>query len=799
MTDRVQRLYERINNTKQYPICVEKMQIVTEAYKKNDGWPMIIRRARAGAEYLDRKTIFIEADDPIAGNFACRPMGMELGTYSPAWPEDDLQDLLADGRLTLTEEDHKVLRGLDEYWLDKGRTQAERQGFYYNDERLWPFIKRGYLCPPWTDRRRGRGYGTAGMGWGIGSGATCLYCPDYGFILSKGVGAVIEEAKQRLLDLRFYNAEAIKKANFYKACLEIFPAMIRIAHRYADEAERLAGEEKDEARRQELLTMAETCRWVPENPPRTFREALQFFFFYWSMVATGQAPGGRFDQYMYPYYKADLEAGCITREEALELLECLRLKFMQFNFVGGGKNQRAKWAGMARWHNFVIGGCDRDGKDATNDISYLVLEAAKEIQTPQHTITIRVGKDTPRELLIKGVEVVATGLGMPAFVSEESYIGFLVNHGIAVEDAREFAIAGCLDLMLPGKSRNHAFGMSIIPLYLETALYNGHNPKTGELLGLETGEFASFRSFEEFYQAFLKQCRYLVGMVTEEHNILLANQREIYPDVVISAFQYGGMESGLDSLDRKMPFENGSAVNVVGMANVADSLAAIKKLVFEDKVVSAETLLKALQANWEGYEDIQRLCKAAPKFGNGDAYVDEIAGRFWGDFADIVESYKSIFDSPVLPSGISITAHAPGGAMTSASPDGRFDGETFADGSVSPVHGRDRNGPLAVFRSGMALPQYRFLATLLNMKISPASLKTESDYEKLGSMIRTYLTHGGKHVQFNVVDRATLEKAVEDKESYRNLVVRVAGYSAYFVTLTPSVQKEIIARTTHEI
>ncbi len=798
MTERVKRLREALRVDK-FPICTEKAQIIMESYIRNEGRPPIIRRAQATADYLDKKSIYIDDDELIVGNIASKHMGMEAGSNGPAWPDDDLDDLLAGGQITISDEDRKILRSMDEYWLGKGKTQDERQGSYYDDERLWPFIKKGFLCPPWKRKDQGRGQGAAGVGWGLGMGPTCLILPDYAKVIHEGLGKVIKEAEEELKNIRYYDADSVYKADFLKATLIVFPAIIRLAKRYSALAKKMALEEKDEKRKAELLEIAETCNWVPENPARTFREGVQSFFFYWIMVASGTTPGGRFDQYMYPLYKKDIEEGRINDDEVLELLECLRIKIMQLNFVGGGKGQREKWAGMARWHNFIIGGCDKDGKDATNPLSYLLLEAARDCQTPHPTLTVRVSSQTPRELMIKALEVVRTGIGMPAFISEDGYINFLVNEGVDIREARDFGIAGCLDVQLPGKSRNNAFGMFIVPLVLELALNNGRDPKTGDLLGIETGEFKDFKTYEDFLNAFKKQLEHIMGQIAEEHNILLIAQRDMFPDVVHSALLEDGIKVGKDGLNRKMMFENGSAINMVGMVNTVDSLAAIKKLVYDEKKITAEQLKAALDANWEGYEDIQKMCKECPKFGNDDDYVDSIAVDMWETYSQIARSFNSVFDSHVIPTAISITAHAPGGALCGATPDGRYAGETFADGSLSPVQGMDKNGPTAVLRSAMKIDQDKFMATLLNMKFHPSALKDESDLEKLANMIKAYFANKGKHIQFNVVDRETLIKAKKDKEKYRDLIVRVAGYSAYFVTLTPKVQDEIIARTEQTI
>ena len=606
------------------------------------------------------------------------------------------------------------------------------------------------------------------------------------------------EAWEELDNIVYDSAESVKRADFYKAVLIAFPAVIRLSHRFADLAEEMAGKEKNDVRKAELLQIADICRWIPEKPARSFREGIQAFFFYWLLTASGTTPGGRFDQYMYPLYKKDTEAGRITDEEVLELLECLRLKIMQMNFVGGGKGQREKWAGMARWHNFVIGGCDKDGKDSCNELTMLLMEAAMDCQTPHPTLTLRVNDETPDDVMHMALKLVRIGCGMPAFISEDNYINFLLKCDVDIESARDFAIAGCLDTQLPGDSRNNAFGMFIVPMVLELAMNQGRDPKTGVLHGVETKPFAEFASYEEFFEVFEKQLNCIVGKIAQEHNILLTAQRDLFPDVIHGALLKGGMKSGLDGLQRKLKFENSSVVNCVGMVNVANSMAAVKKLVFDEKTVTAEKLVYAINNNWEGCEEIRELCLNAPKFGNNDAYVDDIAAGLWKSYIRIVRGYKNIFGTPVLPTAISITAHAPGGALTGATPDGRMAGDTFADGSISPVQGTDKNGPTSVFLSGMKVPQEHLMATLMNMKFHVSALKTDEDLDKLGGLIRAYLKNGGKHVQFNVVDKETLIEAKKNKEAYSDLIVRVAGYSAYFTTLTEKVQDEIIKRTGHE-
>jgi pyruvate formate-lyase/glycerol dehydratase family glycyl radical enzyme len=794
MNPRVQRLMTKLD-VKRFPICAEKARLVVESLKETEGEPQILRRAKATAHYLDNRTIFIEEDELIVGNIAAKPMGMEAGTMGPTWPTEDIESLRAAG-LDFSAADEALLRSLDEFWADKGRTLDEMQGLYYDDERLWPFIRSGILCPPWKAKTEGRGQGTAGVGWGLGLAYT-LIIVDFAKVLNQGLDEIISEAEAELRELRYFSADAVKKHDFLEAVIISLSAIVRIAGRFADLAEQLAASEKDAQRKNELLQIAEACRQVPGRPARTFREAMQSFWFIWLMVLGGASAAGRFDQYMYPFYRKDIAEGRMTDLEVLELLECLRVKLMQYNYVGGGKLQREKWAGMARWNNWVIGGVTPEGEDATNPLSYLILEAARECRTPHHTITVRVNEKTPESLMLKALEVVKLGMGLPAFIGDKSYIGYLTGNGVPLKDARDYALSGCLDVNIAGKSRTSAIGMFIVPRVFEICMNNGFDPRLNLQLGPQTGKFEEFESFEAFMAAFKIQLKHFMALAAEEHNILLQAHRRLFPDAVHSALMDDAVKVGRDVLDRVMPFENGSVLNLVGMINVADSLAAIKKLVFDEQKISLPTLKAALDANWEGepHSRVRKMCLAAPKFGNGDIYVDAIAAELFQFWADTAAEFPTSWGGTTKPTGISITAHAPGGAMTGATPDGRFAGETLADGSLSPAQGKDIQGPTAVLRSAMTVNQDPFQATLLNMKFDPSAFKTPEDLRKLSMLIRTYFSQGGKHVQFNVVDKETLLDSQKRPEKHRNLIVRVAGYSAYFVNLGRPVQDEIIKRT----
>lgn len=793
---RIERLRAALRVDK-FPLCIEKKTVMIETLAQTEKEPEILRRAKAVAHYLDQRTIFIAEDELIVGNPASKPMGLEADPATPTWPAEDFEEL-KQTTFDISPEDESRLRAMDEYSKGKGRTLWERMGLLYDEERLWPFIQSGILLPPWKKKDEGRGHGTAAGGWGLGIGYS-LIVVDYVKVLDAGLLALIREAEEELKNLRFTGADSVRKGYYLQAVILVNQAIVRIANRFADLAIGMAAKETDAARRADLELISRTCRWVPANPARTFREAMQSFWFVWLMIASGVAAGGRFDQFMYPFFRKDKAAGLITDEEALELLQCLRIKVMQYNTVSGGRVQRQKWAGMARWNNWVIGGVTRDGQDASNELTYLILEAARRCRTPHHTITLRVHEGTPEPLMVKALEVAKTGIGMPAFVSDKSYLHYLRNHDVPLEDARDYALGGCLDAHLPGKSRTNAAGLFIVPLVFEITLHDGMEPRTGKQLGLQTGPLESFRTYEDLVSAFKTQLAHFVGLAAEEHNVQLMAQRELTPDAFHSSLMDDGIKAGKDALDREMPFENGSVLNPVGMINVADSLAAIKKLVFDDKQVTLAELKAALAANWEGHEPLRKLCLSAPKYGNGDRYVDSLAGELYRYWCETVEMQSSAFGGKMRSSGISITSYGPGGALTGPTPDGRRAGENLADGTISAEQGKDVNGPTALIRSALEIDQSPFQSTLLNMKFHPSALESTEDLRKLGSLIKIYFSRGGKQIQFNVIDRETLIDAQKHPERHRDLIVRVAGYSAYFVQLTPQVQTDIIERMEHEI
>ena len=790
MTTRIEKLKTGIQVEK-YPICIEKARLMTESFKQTEGQPEILRRAKALAHTLNNITIFIRDGELIVGNGASTYMGVEMEFNYGPWPAEEIEALRNEGWM-LREEDLNEVEAMNDYW--KGKSLMARIGYSLDDKRLWPFMQSGIVLAAWKSKEEGSGGGYAESGMGLGPG---LYnaAYDYGKVIEKGFSSIIHEAEEELDGLRFMNAGSVEKGYFLNAVIISLQGIIRFAERFSELASRMAWNEKDPIRKKELEAIAETCKRVPAEPAQTFREAIQAFWFTYLMTCPSPTSGmGRMDQYLYPFYKQDITEGRITDEDVVELLQCLRLKDMEINRISGQAN-RQKNAGMAKWHNCVIGGQTRNGRDASNELSYLILEAALRCQTTHHTITLRVHEETPESLILKGIEVVKTGIGMPAFVGDKSYMAFIQQQGVPIEEARNFALAGCIDPNLPGKSRVSAIFMFVVPMILEITLHNGVFPKTGEQLGPKTGDPANFKTFDELFTAFKTQFAYFLGLNAEYGNLWIRVHSEAFPDPVRTALMDDPIKVGKNFLDRNYLLENAATLNMVGMMNVADSLTVMKKLVFEDKKYNMSEMLNALAANWEGHDQMKKDCLAVPKFGNDNDYADFVATELFQWFSDTAKTFRTVLGGVHIPSAISISSQWPGGAQTGATAEGRCAGTVLADGSVSAVQGMDTCGPTAVFKSAVKIKQDSFQATLMNMKFHPTALKTEEDMKKLASLIKTYFAMGGKHVQFNVVSRETLEKAKKAPEQNKDLVVRVAGYSAYFVKLTPPMQDEIISRT----
>ncbi|MBM3285120.1 MAG: formate C-acetyltransferase, partial [Candidatus Aminicenantes bacterium] len=471
------------------PIGIEKLRIALRTMAATEGEPMILRRAKVFANVLREIPIFIEDDELIVGNGSGKPMGLEIDPEYFLWSQDEIDALKREGFL-ISPEDERELQELNALRKSKTLIGSMGEAVAY-DERLLSFLRLGIILPPWKSVEEGSGGGYAQSGLGLGPGFF-LMAVDFAKVLNQGLASLISKAEAELKDLRHAGGDSLARMRYLQAVILMHQAAVDLAGRYAKLAASMAETELRPARKSELQLIAEVCRRVPAYPARTFREALQSFWFVFLMInPSPTAAAGRFDQYMYPFYRADKAAGRITDDEVLELLECLRIKDMQLNRISGERN-RKKNAGLAKWHNWTIGGVTSDGRDATNELTYLLLEAALETRLPHHTLTLRVHPHTPEKLMIKALEVVRTGIGMPAFVGDKSYTAFFMRYGIPLEEAREYVLTGCLDANLPGRSRTVAIGMFVVPLVFDIFLHNGIHPGTGMRAGIETGDLESF-------------------------------------------------------------------------------------------------------------------------------------------------------------------------------------------------------------------------------------------------------------------------------------------------------------------
>ena len=797
MTERIKKLVEEVKKARA-PICTKKFELASEILKKNRDATPWMKRVLPLVEWMNKIPIFIPDEHLIVGEGASKPYGIELSHEYGMWSEAELEDMYAECNAWcyLEEEDYNYCK---RYIADKDKVISEslpsRSAEYIFDNEKLAAIQTTIFG--WKDKESGIAqslFGNSSMG---NFPNIMLAVPLYERIINEGACSIIEKCRQQLKNVNYADPECLDKIDFWKGIIMTYESWINFANRYADLAEKMADEEENAVRAKELQDISKICRRVPQYPARTFREAIQAFWFTWIMMGSPTNSAGRFDQYMYPYYKADIENGCISPDEALELLENMKVKAQGFRSVRGSQT-RAASSGGANWFNFTIGGVDKDGRDATNDLTYLMIEASRETMLPNYTISLRVHEKSPDRLLKKALELIKTGLGMPTLVSDKEYIQFFLDHGTSIQDARNYALSGCLDGNIPGKTRIVGGGFINNMHLFDIFLHNGFSRSGRKMAGIQTGNPWEFETFEEFKTAFYKQHKYLMTRIGEVSNITLNANRKYNQDPFFSGLMEGCLEDGKELTNRKFePFDNFTMFSTCGAINVCDAMAAIKLLIYDQKKYTMYEVMDALDHNWKGYEQMHQDFVKAPKYGNNDDYVDSIVVDYYKRFVEDMEANPTPYGHAIA-AGISISMHQLEAKRTYASADGRYDMEILADGSTSPSHGCDTHGPLAVFLSAMKIDQHRYNATLLNMKFHPSALKTENDLMKLAAATRTYLTNGGKQVQFNVVDRETLIAAQEKPEEYNDLIVRVAGYSAYFTNLSKMIQDEVIQRTGFE-
>ena len=790
LTPRMAAWREELLDTPQ-SVCVERAMLTTETYRLHQNEPMVLLRAYMVKNVLENMSIFIEPATLIAGNQASANRAAPImPEYAMDWVINELDefDSRPGDRFTITEQAKQQLRDIAPYW--EHNTLKDR-GLSLMPPASRTFYDLGIIHPEGN----------------ITSGDAHI-AVDYGRVLREGLAGYRARTEALLAGLDLTDAAQLKKSFFYRSVLMTLDAVVGFAHRYAALAAELATTEPDPHRAAELTEMSRILTKVPEQPAETFHEAIQAVWLVQlclQVESNGHSLSyGRFDQYLNPYYVADLAAGRITPDQATELLTNLWIKTITVAKIRSWSHTRFS-AGGPLYQNVTVAGQTPGGRDAVNPLSYLVLRSVAQTKLPQPNLTVRYHKGLADDFMMECIEVMRLGFGMPAMNSDEVIIPSLIAKGVTSEDAHNYSAIGCVEVAVPGKWGYRCTGMSFLnfPKTLLVAMNSGADPKTGTPLATPFPHFTEMSSFDELMRAWDVTVREF-----QRHCVILDSACDIALEETVADILCSTLVE--DCLGRGKPIKEGGAVYdfisglQVGIANLGDSLAAIKKCVFEDRTVTAAELWDALASDFAGErgEQIQALLDAAPKYGNDEDYVDGLLVEAYDSCIDeIYKHHNTRYGRGPIGGGYyagtsSISANVPQGASTMATPDGRHAGEPLAEG-CSPSHGADTHGPTAVFKSVSKLDTEHITGgVLLNQKVSPAMLRRQEDRKKLILLLRTFFNRlDGFHVQYNVVDRATLLDAQAHPERHRDLIVRVAGYSAFFNVLSKATQDDIIART----
>jgi formate C-acetyltransferase len=767
-------------------MCIERAFYLTESYQATEGEPAVIRRAKALANILAKMTVRIEDGDLIVGAATSkRVAGPMLPEVQWQWYMEELDTLsLRDYERfqPLTEEEKTKAREIFSYW--KGRSVFDH----------WIA-----LAPPEFQKLNFRTWANGGASPHVGIHlAHC--CPGYERLMNEGINGIKKQVAGKLAELDLAEAEDFDTSLFYQAVDITLDALIAYAARYAQLARDMAAAETDPQRKAELERIAANCERVPAEPPTGFWEALQSVWFsYLALMLEGWGPGiafGRMDQYLYPFYKRDLEAGRITREEALELIALFYVKLNEL--VMPFRDGSQDGSGQIPLSVVTIGGIDRNGNDAINDLSYLFLEAEQWVQL-QEDLAVRIHTNEPDSFVVKACETAKLVRGKIKFVSDETIVHQLLKDGKDINDAREYGVAGCFIRTVPGRSHDPGADFLNLPFMLELALNNGVSRLGGDQIGPQTGDPAGFKIFDDVWNAYAKQVEALVRNSIIQLNPMRRIFAELVPTPFQSALYPACIEKGVDvTAGGTNPYST-MGFWVCGIPNVGDSLAVIKKLVFEDKKVTLARLCEALDKDFEGEDELLHLISKVPKYGNDDDYADLMVNQVLLHIDDEVSKYTSWGGAKFTVAAGAIVSNLMFGKVVGALPDGRKAGLPLSEGGISPHQGRNVSGPTSTMRSVAKLDLARASGgAVLNMRFNPESLKDDSKMMRFAQMLKTFCATGGDLIQFNIVSSQTLRDAQKHPENYRDLLVRVATYSAYFVEIPREMQDDIIARTEFE-
>ena len=805
-----------------------RAKLITESYKETEGEPIITRRAKAFAHILHNIPIIIRDNELIVGSSTIAPRGCQtFPEFSYEWLEAELDTVAtrtADP-FEIAEETKAELKEADKYW--KGKTTSELATSYMAPEAI-KAIEHNIFTP--------------GNYFYNGVGHVTV---KYWEVLETGFEGIMEKAQKELDGCSVGDGNYARKSHFLEAVILSCKAVIDYAGRYAKLAQEMAAQTSDPVRKQELFVIAENCSRVPAKGAQNFYEACQSFWFVQQLLqmeSSGHSISpGRFDQYMYPYYKKDMEAGTITREFAQELMDCIWVKLNDLNKCRDAASAEG-FAGYSLFQNLIAGGQNKEGEDVTNDLSIMCIQASMHVHLPAPSLSVRVWNGSPHEFLIKAAELTRTGIGLPAYYNDEVIIPALQNRGLSLEDAREYNIIGCVEPQKAGKTEGwHDAAFFNMCRPLELVFSNGMDK--GEMVGIPTGDVTQMKTFDEFFDAYKKQMEYCISLLVNADNAIDVAHAERCPLPFLSCMIDDCLKEG------KSVQEGGAVYNFTGpqgfgIANMADGLFAIRKLVYEDKKVSMKELKEALAWNYdkgldaqsagdmtemimkamqkagrnvdastaEGllktfmgmkpgeqktqrFKEIHDMINEVPKFGNDIPEVDYFAREVAYTYSKPLQKYNNPRGGKFQAGLYPVSANVPLGGQTGATPDGRYAHTPVADG-VSPSAGKDVKGPTAAATSVSRLDHFIVSnGTLFNQKFHPSALSGREGLEKFVALIRGYFDQKGMHMQFNVVDRQTLLDAQEHPEKYKHLVVRVAGYSALFTTLSRSLQDDIIRRT----
>jgi len=764
MTNRIQRLKDALFASPR-EISLERALLYTESHQQTEGEPVILRRAKATAYILDHVEIAIRDDELIAGNRTVKPRaGIMSPEMDPYWLLKELEQFSTrpQDRFNISEEDKRLYRDvLYPYWEKRSMKD-------FINSQMTEEVKAAVSTQIFSVNQTDKGQGHIII--------------DYPRLLNNGLGALVAEMNE--------HCQREPQNAFYQAALLLLEASQRHILRYAALAEEMA-ERYDEPRRQELLAIAENSRHNAQYKPKSFWQACQLFW-YMNVILQYESNAsslsiGRFDQYMLPFYQASLSQG----EDAAflkELLESLWVKCNDIVLLRSTSSARY-FAGFPTGYTALLGGLTENGRSAVNVLSFLCLDAYQSIQLPQPNLGVRVNEFIDRPFLLKTAETIRLGTGIPQIFNDEVVVPAFLNRGVSLEDARDYAVVGCVELSIPGKT----YGLHDIAMFNLLKVME---------IAMQENEGNTALSYDELLEHIRTKINHYIALMVEGSNICDIGHRDWAPVPLLSSFISDCLDNGKDITEGGARY-NFSGVQGIGIANLSDSLHALKGLVFEQQRLSFDELLAVLKANFatpEGEKVRARLIHRFEKYGNDIDEVDNISAELLRHYCKEVEKYRNPRGGQFTPGSYTVSAHVPLGAVVGATPDGRFAGEQLADGGLSPMLGQDMQGPTAVLKSVSKLDNYLLSnGTLLNVKFTPATLEGDAGLQKLADFLRAFTQLKLQHVQFNVVNADTLREAQQRPQDFAGLVVRVAGYSAFFVELSKEIQDDIIRRTAHQL